>query len=176
MAGQPPLLLSFVPDLPQTSPAYLTSPCLVFNKNRRAQQCVERSLRFILIQLTFTKTTGTVRGFVFGLVRPRPTPVAFTSIVPHDETFSNPRYVKVEQNFSKKVAPSRIHDCTVAIGRDIFLVSAYWEAGGGPNRAVEAACPGLEWRGEIAVVQAGRFVTFYKQMKNPSVVNKVVSK
>jgi hypothetical protein len=41
---------------------------------------------------------------------------------------------------------------------------------------VEAVCPGLEWRGEIAVVQAGRFVTFYKQVRKPSVVSKVVSK
>lgn len=102
--------------------------------------------------------------------------MSFTSIVPQDESFDNPRYIKVEQKFSKKIGPSRIHDCTVVVGHDVFLVSAYWEAGDGPNRAVEAACPGLEWRGEIAVVQAGRFVTFYKRMKNPSVVNKVVSK
>jgi len=122
------------------------------------------------------KTPGVVRGFVFESVRTRPTPVSFTSMVPQDEGFQNPRYIKVEQRFSKKVKLSRIHDCIVVTGRDTFLVSAYWEEAASPNRAVEAVCPGLEWRGEIAVVQAGRFVTFYKQVKNPSVVNKVVSK
>jgi hypothetical protein len=102
--------------------------------------------------------------------------VSFTSIVPQNETFQNPRYINVEQKFSKKVKPSRIHDCTVVVGHDVFLVSAYWEAESSPNRAVEAVCSGLEWRGEIAVVQAGRFVTFYKRVKTPSIVNKVVSK
>ena len=69
-------------------------------------------------------------------------------------------------------ATSRI----VVVGREIFLVSAYWDGEDSPNRAVEAVCPGLEWRGEIAVVQAGRFVTFYKRVRTPSVVSKVVSK
>lgn len=103
-------------------------------------------------------------------------PVTFTSVVPLDEGFENPQYIKVEQRFSKKVKPSRIHDCIVTVGRDTFLVSAYWEGGDGPNRAVAAACPGLEWQGEIAVVQAGRFVTFYKRVRNPSLVNRAVSK
>lgn len=97
-------------------------------------------------------------------------------MVPQDEGFENPQYIKVEQKFSKKVKLSRIHDCTVIIGRDIFLVSAYWEEEGSPNRAVEATCPGLEWRGEIAIVQAGRFVTFYKRVRNTSAISKVVSK
>lgn len=102
--------------------------------------------------------------------------VSFASIVPQDEGFENPRYVKVEQGFSKKVKQSRIHDCTVVVGREIFLISAYWEEKDSPNTAVKAACPGLEWRGEIAIVQAGRFVTFYKDVKNLSVVSKAVSK
>jgi len=98
-------------------------------------------------------------------------------MIPQDEGFENPQYIKVEQKFSKKVKLSRIHDCTVVVGRNIFLVSAYWEGEGVPNRAVEAVCPGLEWRGEIAVVQAGRFVTFYKKVRTSSaVVNAVVSK
>jgi len=122
------------------------------------------------------KSPGTIDGFIFGPVYPRPRRVSFTCVVPQDEGFDNPQYVKVEEKFSKKVGLSRIHDCTVVAGRNVFLVSAYWEEGTDPNRAVEAACPGLEWRGEIAVVQAGRFVTFYKRFKNPSVVSKVVSK
>lgn len=97
-------------------------------------------------------------------------------MVPRGEGFDNPQYIKIEEKFSKKVKSNRMHDCTVVAGRDVFLVSAYWEGDAGPNRAVEAACPGLEWRGEIAVVQAGRFVTFYKKFQNPSAVSKVVSK
>lgn len=101
---------------------------------------------------------------------------SFVSIVPQDEGFRNPRYVKVEQGFSKKVKRSRIHDCTVVVGRDVFLVTAYWDGEDCPNRAVEVACPGLEWRGEIAIIQAGRFVTFYKDVKRLSAVSKAVSK
>lgn len=97
-------------------------------------------------------------------------------MVPHGEGFENPQYIKVEEKFSKKVGLGRIHDCTVTIGRDIFLVSAYWEGTDGPNRAVEAVCPGLDWHGEIAVVQMGRFVTYYKRVRNSSVVSKAVSK
>lgn len=123
-----------------------------------------------------TKTPGVIHGLVFGPARPRPTLVSFVSLIPQGECFENPQYIKVEEKFSKKVRPSRIHDCTVVIGRDVFVVSAYWEEGGSPNRAVEAACPGLEWRGEIAVVQAGRFVTFYKRVRNTSAISKVVSK
>lgn len=102
--------------------------------------------------------------------------MTFPSIVPQDEGFENPRYVKVEKKFSNKVNQNRIHDCTVVVGRDVFLVSAYWEGKDNPNTAVEAACPGLEWRGEIAIVQAGRFVTFYKDVKSFSVASKAVCK
>ena len=123
-----------------------------------------------------TKTPGFVGGFVFGSLRPRPIQVSFASIVPQGEGFENPRYVKIEERFSKKVKRSLIHDCTVVVGRGIFLVSAYWEEEGKPNTAVEAACPGLEWRGEIAVVQAGTFVTFYKDVKSLSVASKAVSR
>jgi hypothetical protein len=97
-------------------------------------------------------------------------------MVPQDEGFQNPQYVKVESQFSKKVRSSRIHDCIVTVGRDTFLVSAYWDEAGSPSRAVEAVCPGLEWRGEIAVVQVGQFVTFYKQVRRLSAANKAVSK
>lgn len=97
-------------------------------------------------------------------------------MIPQNENPKNPQYIKVEDGFSKKVRLSSIHDCVVTVGRDTFLVSAYWKGEDAPNRAVEAACPGLEWRGEIAVVQAGRFVTFYKQVKRLSVANRAVSK
>jgi hypothetical protein len=122
------------------------------------------------------KTAGVVRGLFFGSLRPRPARVSFVSLVPHGEGFDNPRYVKFEPRFSKRVKQNDIHECTVTVGRDTFLISAYWEGKDSPNTAVEVACPGLEWRGEITVVQAGRFVTFYKDVKNLSVASKAVSK
>ena len=82
----------------------------------------------------------------------------------------------MEQGFSRKVKQSRIHDCTVVVGCNIFLVSAYWEENDNPNTAVRTACLGLEWRGEIAIVQAGRFITFYKDVRNLSAASKAVSK
>ncbi|KAF9778510.1 hypothetical protein BJ322DRAFT_1025198 [Thelephora terrestris] len=78
--------------------------------------------------------TGVVGGFVFGSVYARPRRVSFTSVVPQGEGFDNPQYIKVEEKFSKKVRQSRIHDCIVFAGRDVFLVSAYWE-GEGPQQS-----------------------------------------
>lgn len=75
------------------------------------------------------KSPGTIQGFVFGAVRARPTPVVFISMVPLDKGFENPRYIKAEQRFSKKVKPSSTHDCIVTVGRDISLISAYQKGG-----------------------------------------------
>ena len=168
--------LSFV--LVPSLDIHLSHPSMArIHRKPKGQTVRGTNLPIILLSTNLcAKTSGVVRGFVFGPVRPCPTPVSFTSIVPQHETFEQPRYIEVEHKFAKKVVLSRIHDCAVTIGRDVFIVSAYWEGADSPNRAVEAACPGLEWRGEIAVVQAGRFVTYYKRVRNPSVVNKVVSK
>lgn len=84
--------------------------------------------------------------------------------------------MKIEEAFAKTVEPEDIHDCMVSVGKDRFLVAAYWDAREDPNPAVAMACAGLEWRGEIAVVQAGRVVTFYKRVRCTTVVKKVVAK
>jgi hypothetical protein len=132
--------------------------------------------RTTLLTYSHSKTPGIVGGFIFRPLWPRPVRVTFASNVPHGEGFDNPRYLNLDQRFSKKIKRSCIHECTVAVGRNLFLVSAYWEGSDDPNMAVEAACPGLEWRGEIAIVQAGRFVTFYKNVKSLSVASKSVAR
>jgi hypothetical protein len=83
--------------------------------------------------------------------------------------------VKIEEKFSK-MSPSRLYECTVVVGNAMFLVAAYWNDRSYPNRAIKTVCRGLEWRGELAIVQAGRIVPYYKRVENPSAVNKAVSK
>jgi hypothetical protein len=129
-----------------------------------------------LYLLIRTQVTGVVGGFIFESLRPRPTRVSFTSIVPQGEGFENPRYIQVEAQFSKKVKRGLIHESVVVVGRSSFLVSAYWDEEVRSNLAVATLCPGLEWKGEIAVVQAGRFVTFYKEVKSLSTASKAVSR
>lgn len=102
--------------------------------------------------------------------------VPFESRVPRNEGYKNPQYVKIEEAFSKTVELEDVHDCMVSIGKDRFLVTAYWAGTADPNPAVAMACGGLEWRGEIAVVQAGRVVTFYKRVRTTTAVKKVVAK
>ena len=97
-------------------------------------------------------------------------------MVPRNECYKNPQYVKIEAAFAKTVEPQDIHDCMVSVGEDRFLVTAYWAGIEDPNPAVKMACGGLEWRGEIAVVQAGRAVTFYKRLRRTSAVKKVIAK
>lgn len=97
-------------------------------------------------------------------------------MVPRNEGYQNPQYIKIEEAFAKTVAPQEIHDCWVSVGEDRFLVTAYWAGTEDPNPAVKTACGGLEWRGELAVIQAGKIVTFYKRVYRIPAVKKVVAK
>lgn len=83
--------------------------------------------------------------------------------------------MKIEERFSK-VFPSRLHECTVIVGNAMFLVAAYWADRSDTNLAIKTVCRGLEWRGELAIVQVGRIIPYYKRVRNPSVVNKAVSR
>lgn len=62
---------------------------------------------------------------------------------------------------------STIHDCEVTVGRDIFLVSAYWDKSrdASTNRAILNST-GIRWRGEATVVSIGRFVPYLKHIRN----------
>lgn len=167
------LCLPFYPLYPPLYPLYNALPSTQAEGHNGTWNIL---VIYHLLTDSRAETPGTVQGVVFKTFGPRPMMVSFPSMIPQAESFKKPRYVKTEQRFSKKVRSNHIHDCTVVVGRETFLVSAYWDAEVGPNRAVESACPGLDWRGEVAVVQMGRFVTFYKQIKSPSSVNKAVSK
>jgi len=69
-----------------------------------------------------------------------------------------------------------VHDCRVIVGRDVFLIVAHWLPDAIPNLALKAACGGLEWKGELSIVQIGRYVPFYKRFKTPSAVNTAISR
>lgn len=56
------------------------------------------------------------------------------------------------------------------------MVTGYWLDGCELNPSVMAIGRGLHWRGEIAVVQEGSLVPFYKKVKNPSYVDTVVAR
>ena len=119
---------------------------------------------------------GKIKGYLFTPSLARRTPIFFESMIPRNEGYKNPLYIKIENAFAKPVAPEDIHDCMVTVGKDRFLVTAYWAEAEIPNAAVGMTCGGLVWKGEIAVVQAGRRVTFYKQVRRTSAVKNVVAK
>lgn len=60
--------------------------------------------------------------------------------------------------------------------KSVFLITAYWKNETNRNESVSSACGGLVWKGEIAVVQIGTLVPFYKRPKNPSSVNRAVAR
>ncbi|KAF9778449.1 hypothetical protein BJ322DRAFT_1018105 [Thelephora terrestris] len=119
---------------------------------------------------------GSIKGYLFTPLLIRRALISFESMVPRNEGYKNPQYLKIEAAFAKTVEPEDVHDCMVSVGKDRFLVTAYWAGTEDPNPAVEMVCGGLEWRGEIAVVQVGRVVTFYKRVRRTTAVKKVVAK
>ena len=82
----------------------------------------------------------------------------------------------MEEVFSIAPSPRDVHDCRVVVGRDVFLIVAHWLPNAIHNLALKTACGGLEWKGELSIVQIGKFVPFYKRFKTPSAVNTAVSR
>ncbi|KAF9790772.1 hypothetical protein BJ322DRAFT_1104420 [Thelephora terrestris] len=119
---------------------------------------------------------GTTEGYIFRSQRHRRLPIHFKTIVPLAETFENPRYIRIKDEFSQPIAGNEIHDCKVIVDKNVFLITAYWKEDGQRNMAVESVGKGLRWKGEIAVVQVGKFTPFYKHPKNPSSVNKAIAR
>lgn len=126
--------------------------------------------------LTTSKEDGITEGYIFRSQRSRRVPISFGAIIPLVETFENPRYIRIEDQFSQPVAGNEIHDCKVVADGKVFFITAYWKEDGHKNMAVESAGRGLRWKGEIAVVQVGKLTPFYKRLRNPSSVNKAVAR
>jgi len=114
---------------------------------------------------------NTIQGYLFSPLRFRRTPTFFA----FDPSRSGDPQVKIEEQFSK-IYPGRLNECTVIVDNAIFLVAAHWADRSHPNLAVKTVCRGLEWRGEVAIVQVGQFTPYYKRIRNPSAVNKAISR
>jgi hypothetical protein len=84
--------------------------------------------------------------------------------------------IKMEDIFSTNPSPGDVHDCRVTVGRDIFLIVAYNSPDAIPNLALKTTCGGLEWKGELSVVQMGMHVPYYKRCKTPSAINTAISR
>lgn len=84
--------------------------------------------------------------------------------------------IKMEDFFLTRPSPGDVHDCRVTVGRDVFLIVAHWSSDATPNLALKATCGGLEWRGDLSVVQMGTHVPYYKRCKTPSAVNTAISR
>ena len=124
---------------------------------------------------------GTAHGYLFSSRRTRRTPVKFTTVSPLVEKSVKGRNhlehcIKMEEVFLMAPPPGDVHDCRVVVGRNVFLIVAYWSPDTTHNLALKTACGGLEWRGELSIVQMGTHVPFYKRCKTPSAVNAAISR
>lgn len=89
--------------------------------------------------------------------------------MPINETLSNPRYIAVEEKFTRTHTSLAIHDCRVVFGKDMYLVTAYWDPKAVANRSVFTTT-GEVWRGEIVVTCPGRYIPYNKRVKDGPVV------
>jgi hypothetical protein len=93
--------------------------------------------------------------------------VQLSTTTPHNPSFSNLPYLAIETHLRRPRLSMTIHDCAVTVGRDIFLVSAYWDkTRDAPiNRAILNST-GVRWRGEATVVGVSRFTPYLKRIRN----------
>jgi hypothetical protein len=71
----------------------------------------------------------------------------------------------MKDKYSRTSTSLSVHESRVHIGQDMFLVSGYWDPKADVNRSVFSLTKFI-WRGEVAVVRAGRFVPYCKRMKD----------
>ena len=119
----------------------------------------------VVAKLTKKKTRTFVEGYHFGPLRSRREVVRFATDVPTNETLSNPRYVDMKSKYSRTSTSRSVHESRVHIGRDMFLVSGYWDPKADVNRSAFALTKSV-WRGELSIVRAGRYVPYHKRMKD----------
>jgi hypothetical protein len=93
--------------------------------------------------------------------------VRLRTTVPPNQSFENPPYLEVETYLHRPRPSTTIHDCVVTVGRDAFLVSAYWDKSRDApiNRSIFNAT-GVHWRGEATVAGIGRVVPYLKRVRN----------
>ena len=119
------------------------------------------------MSLMTQKSLSTVEGYHFQPLRHRKKIVRLNTHVPDNETFSNPRYIAVEECFDMPPRRSvKVHDCRVVVDGDMYLVTGYWDRYSDVNRSVKTAT-GLTWKGEIVVVKAGRYIPYLKKVNRP---------
>ena len=126
-----------------------------------------------------TKVFGLAHGYLFPSRKPRRIPIKFTTVAPLVKNNLHRRLehcVNMEDTFSTIPPPGEVHDCRVVVGCDIFLIVAHWSPNATPNLALKTTCGGLEWKGELSIVQIGKYVPFYRCFKTPSAVNAAVSR
>jgi hypothetical protein len=97
------------------------------------------------------------------------------ALVPDGETLSNPRYIDVEECFNIPRRSIKVHDCLIAIGANMYLVTGYWYRYSDVNRSVKTAT-GLTWKGEIVVTNAGRSIPYLKRVKHTRQADIAMSK
>lgn len=114
---------------------------------------------------TKNKTREIVQGHHFGPLWARRRVVDFDVDVPPNESPTNFRYVDLKSHYTRTTTSLNIHESRVHIGRDMFLVSGYWDPKADVNRSVLAIAK-IIWRGELSIVHAGRYVPYYKRMKD----------
>lgn len=104
-------------------------------------------------------------GYHFQPLRSSKKIVKILARVPGNESLTSPRYLAVEYNFKRTRTSLAIHDCRVAIGKDMYLVTGYWDPKSVVNRSVFTGT-GEIWKGEIIVTCLGRYIPYNKRVKN----------
>ena len=129
-----------------------------------------------IIIFTREKSRDFIEGYHFHPLRSRRQIVQLNASVPDNESFSNQRYIAVEEQFDIPRSSTQVHDCRVMVGSDMYLVTGYWDRYGYENRSIKAAT-GLVWKGEIMVVKAGRYIPYQKKVNHrPREANLAVEK
>ena len=118
--------------------------------------CGIRTIHSTPTFLTRFQTHGSVHGYHCASKTPRRWKVRFITTVPLEPSSSSLPYPTAESNPSGSEGPQR-YDCTVTIGRDVFLVPTNRDRTKKPpsNRTI-LNFTGIHWKAKTLVVSIGR--------------------
>lgn len=122
---------------------------------------------------TNIQSLGFTEGYHFHPSRSNKKIMKLTARIPDNESLSNPRYIAVEEKFTRTRTSLAVHDCRVTVGKDMYVVTGYWDDRAVANRSVFYTT-GQVWRGEIMVICAGRYIPYKKRAKNGPAANTAV--